>query len=58
MDILVEKTITMKCTDLKVNASNNIEMEAGSNILMKSGTSTKINGGGLIEEKAGKITLN
>ena len=58
MDILVEKTITMNCTDLKVNASNNIEMEAGSNILLKSGTSTKIDGGSLIEEKAGKITLN
>ena len=58
MDILVEKTITMKCTDLKVDASNNIEMKAGTNVEIEAGSTMKLKAGSLIEEKAGKITLN
>lgn len=58
MDILVEKTITMKCTDLKVDASNNIEMKAGTNVEIEAGSMMKLKAGSLIEEKAGKITLN
>lgn len=58
MDILVEKTIYMKCTDLKIEASNNITAEAGTNIEEKAGSTMKLEAGSLIEEKAGKITLN
>ncbi len=58
MDILVEKTITMKCTDLKIEASNNIQAKAGNNVEIEAGSTMKLKAGALIEEKAGKITLN
>ncbi len=58
MDILVEKTIYMKCTDLKIEASNDIKATAGNNIEEDAGSTMKLTAGTLIEEKAGKITLN
>lgn len=58
MDILVEKTITMKCTDLKIEASNNIQAKAGSNVKIEAGSNMDLKAGGTLAEKASKITLN
>ena len=58
MDILVEKTITMKCTDLKIEASNNIEAKAGSNVTIEAGANMDLKAGGVMTEKASTIKLN
>lgn len=58
MDIFVEKTIHMKCTDLKIEASNNIEAKADSNVKIEAGSNMDLKAGGTMTEKASTIKLN
>jgi len=58
IDIKAEKTITIKCKDLVIDASNSIKEKAGQTITVQAGTSMSIDGGGSLTEKAGTIKLN
>ena len=67
-DIHIEakNTITMKCTDLEIDASNSIKVtsgaesqwDAGSSMTQTSGSTFDIDAGGTLTEKAPKIDLN
>jgi uncharacterized protein involved in type VI secretion and phage assembly len=58
MDIFVEKTIHMKCTDLKIEAKNNIDAKANANVKIEAGSNMDLKAGGVMTEKASLIKLN
>lgn len=59
-DIIVEakETISFKCKDFILEATNSINMEAGSTFETKAGSSMNIDGGSLLTQKAGTIMVN
>ncbi|MSP90567.1 MAG: phage tail protein [Myxococcales bacterium] len=58
MDILVEKTLTIKCKDLKIDASNEIKQKSGAKTSTEAGSDMDIKAGGTMTEKAALIKLN
>ena len=50
--------ISIKCKDLKIEASNSFEVEAGQTAVYKSGTSGKMDGGSMMTDKASKVDVN
>ena len=59
-DIIIETqdTISLKCTDFILDASENIDIQAGSNANLKSGMATAVNGGQDLRLKAQTLTIN
>ena len=59
-DIIIqtEDTFSLKCTDFILEASQNIDIQAGANTTMKSGTKTVVDGGADLVLKAGLININ
>ena len=59
-DIIVEakETISFKCKDFILEASNSVNMEAGSTFEAKAGSTMNIDGGSLLTQKAGTIKIN
>ena len=59
-DIIVEakETISWKCKDFIVDASNSISMKAGTEMKVETGTSCTVNGGGSLTLTASMTKIN
>jgi uncharacterized protein involved in type VI secretion and phage assembly len=59
-DIIIETqdTFSLKCTDFILDASQNIDIQAGQTANLKSGVSTSIDGGQNMVIKAGMLQIN
>ena len=59
-DIIIETqdTFSLKCTDFILDASDNIDIQAGSNATLNSGVSTAVNGGQDLRLQAGTLSIN
>jgi len=59
-DIIIEakETISFKCKDFKLEASNSISMESGQSTDIKTGTSASVNGGSDLTLKASMTNIN
>ena len=59
-DIIIEaaKTISMKCTDFIVEASNSVNLSAGQTAELKAGTSCTIDGGTALTMKSSMTSIN
>lgn len=53
-----KETISIKCKDLKLEASNSVAIEAKSSAILKSSSKTELNSGGGQTYKAGAIKIN
>jgi uncharacterized protein involved in type VI secretion and phage assembly len=59
-DIVIETqdTFSLKCTDFILDASNNIDIQAGNNANLKAGVATSVDGGTNLTLKAAMLTIN
>jgi uncharacterized protein involved in type VI secretion and phage assembly len=59
-DIIIEAqdTISVKCTDFILDASDSINIEAGSSASLKAGTSTSVDGGNDLVLRAAMLNIN
>jgi uncharacterized protein involved in type VI secretion and phage assembly len=59
-DIVIETqdTFSLKCTDFILDASNNIDIQAGKNANLKAGVATSVDGGTNLTLKAAMLTIN
>ena len=59
-DIIIETqdTFSVKCTDFILDASQNIDIQAGSDATLTSGVATAVNGGSDLTLKAGILNIN
>ena len=59
-DIVIETqdTFSLKCTDFILDASNNIDIQAGKNANLKAGVATSVDGSTNLTLKAAMLTIN
>jgi uncharacterized protein involved in type VI secretion and phage assembly len=57
-DWKAEKTVSIKCKDLKITASGSVMIEAGSTAVAVAGSSATIDGGSALECTAGMVDIN